>query len=30
MVLVHVVELLAITSAPWLRLSRFLLGMPAG
>lgn len=26
MVLVHVVELLAITSAPWLRLSRFLLG----
>ncbi len=26
MVLVHVVELLAITSAPWLQLSRFLLG----
>lgn len=26
MVLVHVVELVAITSAPWLRLSRFLLG----
>ena len=29
MVLVHVVELLAITSAPWLRLSRLLLGEPA-
>ena len=29
MVAVHVVELLAITSKPWLRLSRFLLGEPA-
>src|SRR5690606_33246562 len=29
MVLIHAVELLAITSRPWLRLSRFLLGEPA-
>ncbi len=29
MVAVHVVELLAATSAPWVRLSRWLLGMPA-
>ena len=29
MVAVHIVELLASTSAPWVRLSRWLLGMPA-
>jgi hypothetical protein len=29
MVVIHAVELLAITSQPWLRLSRFLLGEPA-
>lgn len=30
MVVVHVIELLAIRSTPWLRLSRWLLGEPAG
>ncbi len=29
MVAIHIVELLASTSAPWVRLSRWLLGMPA-
>lgn len=29
MVAIHIIELLAITSQPWLRLSRFLLGEPA-